>query len=157
MLQPLYADSDKAIEQEVLVHINEYRQQHGLSTLTLDERISKEARQHSIAMAKHALPFGHQHFLTRINNIRTQIKNAGAGAENVAYNYRDGQDVVRNWLKSPGHKRNIDGNYNLTGIGIARDQRGRIYFTQLFIKTGPQQPRTTTRFAKAPGFSFFSG
>ncbi len=130
------ASSDPAIEQAILAHINQYRQQHGLSTLVMDARISKEARIHSQEMAKHSIPFGHIRFQTRIKHLHEQIKDSNAGAENVAYNYRDGADVVKNWLKSPGHKANIDGNYTHTGIGIARDSKGKIYFTQMFLKRG---------------------
>ncbi len=43
--------------------------------------------------------------------------------------------VVKQWLLSPGHRQNIRGNYNLTGIGVARDERGRPYYTQMFVRT----------------------
>lgn len=130
------ADNDTAIQNAVLVYINQYRQQHGLSTLKMDNRMVNEAKKHSIDMANHTMPFGHKYFASRIERLHAQIKNSSAGAENVAYNYKDAQDVVRNWLRSPGHKRNIDGNYNLTGIGVARDQKGKLYFTQIFLRTG---------------------
>ena len=132
-------NSNTSIENAILVHINEYRQKHGLRALKMDARISREARGHSIDMAKHTMPFGHKYFLSRVNRLHSQIKNSGAGAENVAYNYKDAQDVVKNWLRSPGHKRNIDGNYDLTGIGIARDGKGKLYFTQIFLRTGTKQ------------------
>ena len=128
--------SDTAIQNAILIHINEYRQKHGLSPLKMDNRIVKEAKNHSIDMANHTMTFGHKYFKSRIDRLHSQIKNSNAGAENVAYNYKDAQDVVNNWVRSPGHKRNIDGNYNLTGIGIARDKKGKIYFTQIFLRTG---------------------
>lgn len=146
-----HQNDNQSIEHAVLVHINEYRQKHGLAPLKMDERISKEARHHSLDMANHKMPFGHNYFLKRISVLHTQIKNSGAGAENVAYNYKDGQDVVKNWLTSPGHKRNIDGNYNLTGIGVARDAQGKIYFTQIFLKTGVQKTYATK---KSPSIFF---
>ena len=130
------ADTDTAMQNAILVHINKYRQQHGLNPLKMDNKIVKEAKKHSIDMANHTIPFGHKYFNSRIDRLHAQIKNSGAGAENVAYNYKDAQDVVKNWLRSPGHKRNIDGNYNITGIGIASDKQGKIYFTQIFLKTG---------------------
>jgi uncharacterized protein YkwD len=130
--------NDAAIERAILVHINEYRQNHGLSKLTMDAKISQEARVHSQDMAVHRMPFGHIQFKKRIDHLHAHIKNSNAGAENVAYNYKGAQDVVNNWVKSPGHKANIVGNYNLTGIGIARDAKGKIYFTQMFLKTGGQ-------------------
>lgn len=126
--------SDADIEQAVLKQINSYRLKHGMGQLTMSPQMVREARQHSVDMARHRVPFGHTYFLGRIKRLRSEIKNTGAGAENVAYNYKDAEDVVRNWLKSPGHKRNIDGNYNLTGVGIARDNKGKMYFTQLFLQ-----------------------
>jgi uncharacterized protein YkwD len=128
--------SDTSIQNAILVYINEYRQKHGLSPLKMDNRIIKEAKNHSIDMANHTMPFGHKYFMSRIDRLHAQIKHSNAGAENVAYNYKDAQDVVKNWVRSPGHKKNIEGNYDLTGIGIARDAKGKIYFTQIFLRTG---------------------
>jgi uncharacterized protein YkwD len=125
---------NQAIERAVLVHINQYRQSHHLPLLTMDSRISKQARKHSIDMAEHRLGFGHTYFKQRIERLHGQIKGSDAGAENVAYNYKSAEDVVKNWLRSPGHKRNIDGHYNLTGIGVVRDARGKLYFTQIFLR-----------------------
>ncbi|HRD69615.1 MAG TPA: CAP domain-containing protein [Legionella sp.] len=130
------AENDSSIQKDILISINKYRTTHGLSPLILNESISIEARKHSQDMANHKMPFGHNQFLTRIKRLHGQIKNSGAAAENVAYNYKDGHDVVKNWLLSPGHKRNIDGNYDLTGIGIARDGKGKLYFTQIFLRSG---------------------
>lgn len=127
--------SDERIAQDVLIHINKYRTSHHLAPLKMDRRITAVARKHSQDMANHTTPFGHKHFLKRIAQLHAQIKNSGAGAENVAYNYKDGQDVVKNWLTSRGHKRNIDGAYNLTGVGIVHDRAGKIYFTQIFLRT----------------------
>lgn len=128
--------SNAAIEQAILVHINDYRKQKGLSPLKMDSKIVHEAQNHSLDMANHAMPFGHKYFTSRIDRLHAKIKNSNAGAENVAYNYKDAQDVVKNWLLSPGHKRNIDGHYDLTGIGVARDKQGKLYFTQIFLRTG---------------------
>lgn len=128
------SNNDAAIQNAILVHINEYRQQLGMNSLKIDPRITKEAKQHSLDMAQHRISFGHKYFLKRVKTLHSEIKNSTAAAENVAYNYKSAQDVVKNWLKSPGHKHNIRGNYNLTGIGVARDAQGKIYFTQIFLK-----------------------
>jgi uncharacterized protein YkwD len=37
------------------------------------------------------------------------------------------------WLNSPGHRKNIEGPYNLTGIAMAKAKDGTMYFTQIFI------------------------
>jgi uncharacterized protein YkwD len=126
---------DTAIQNAVLIYINEYRQQHGLPKLTMNNQMVREATQHSIDMATHRMPFGHNAFEQRIARLHKQINRSSAGAENVAYNYKDARTVVQQWVRSPGHKRNIIGNYTLTGIGIAYDKQGRIYYTQIFLRT----------------------
>ena len=35
---------------------------------------------------------------------------------------------------SPLHKKNIDGDYDLAGVGAAQDANGVVYFTQIFVK-----------------------
>lgn len=124
---------DITIEKAILEQINHYRQSHHLPALKMNLTMVKEARQHSKDMATHKNSFGHQGFMERVKRIKSQIKASGGAAENVAFNYRTAQSVVNGWLHSSGHKRNIDGHYRLTGIGVARDSNGRLYFTQLFL------------------------
>lgn len=122
-----------SMEQEVLSYINQYRIQHGLSALINNQALSQEAAKHSADMAQHRLPFGHDRFNQRVSKLMKQLPRVNASAENVAYAYKNAEDVVNNWLKSPGHRHNIQGNYNLTGIGIAKDTQGKLYYTQLFM------------------------
>ena len=131
-------ESETAIQNAVLFHINQYRQQHHLEPLKMNPVMVKEARQHSLDMANHRIPFGHKYFSHRISTIYSQIKEGVAASENVAYNYKNAQIVVKNWLLSPGHKKNIDGPYNLTGVGVIRDTQGKLYFTQIFLRTESQ-------------------
>jgi uncharacterized protein YkwD len=42
--------------------------------------------------------------------------------------------VVRGWLDSPGHRRNLQGNYALTGIGVVRSANGEYFATQLYAR-----------------------
>jgi len=42
------------------------------------------------------------------------------------------KQVVEEWLESSMHRQNIVGPYNVTGIGIAADRKGALYFTQIF-------------------------
>jgi uncharacterized protein YkwD len=55
--------------------------------------------------------------------------------ENVAYTkgYSDSaKQAVQSWLKNAKHRKNIRGNYRLTGIGVAKDPEGIYYLTQVF-------------------------
>lgn len=118
---------------DILHDINVYRKHQGLTPLQLRQDMCIEATRHSHDMAIHHIPFGHQGFFERVKHLYTHTKRPRGAAENVAYNYKDGHDVVKNWLKSPHHLANIRGHYNYTGIGLARDSRGKLYFTQLFL------------------------
>ncbi len=124
------------LEQTVHQQINQYRQSHNLPPLTLDPRISKVARAHSQAMASGKVPFGHAGFEQRVEAINRIIPYRTA-AENVAFNKgysNPTQQAIEGWIKSNGHRINIEGQYNLTGIGVVKNAKGEYYFTQIFIR-----------------------
>lgn len=125
-----------AMERAVHTQVNQYRAKKGLPALTLNPQISEQARLHSQAMANGRVPFSHQGFEQRAKVIGRTLAYRRF-AENVAYNqgYRDpGQQAVQGWIKSPGHRKNMEGTFNLTGIGIAQNSKGEYYFTQLFLQ-----------------------
>ena len=126
-----------ALEQSIYQQINQYRQSRNLPALKLDPHISEQARAHSQEMANGRVPFSHQGFDQRVKAISSRIPYREA-AENVAYNqgYKNpDRQAVEGWLKSSGHRHNIQGNYNLTGIGIVKNVKGEYYFTQIFIRS----------------------
>jgi len=43
--------------------------------------------------------------------------------------------AVSGWLNSTGHRNNIEGNYDLTGVGVAKSSDGKYYLTQMFAKS----------------------
>lgn len=118
----------------VFQYVNQYRAQHGLSALILNPVLSQEATQHSQDMAAHRLPVGHDGFDQRMKHVLAKLEGVSSGAENVAYRYPTAKIVVDGWMHSPGHRRNILGHYTLTGIGVARDEKGHPYYTQMFLK-----------------------
>jgi uncharacterized protein YkwD len=123
------------LEKSVFEQINRYRVARGLSKLSLNANITKQARIHSSNMAKGKVPFSHNGLEKRVNAIPLKYNSA---AENVAYNlgYNDpASEAVIGWLNSPGHLHNIKGSYNLTGIGVATNGDGEVYLTQIFLRT----------------------
>ena len=127
-----------SLEQSVNQQINQYRQSRNLQPLTLDSRISEQARIHSEAMASGQVPFGHSGFEGRVKAISKSIRYRSAG-ENVAYNMgysKPDQQAVQGWLKSPGHYKNIVGDFDMSGIGVTKNAKGEYYLTQIFIKRG---------------------
>lgn len=121
------------LETEVHELINKYRIDQNLEPLELHNVISEVARKHSQKMADGTTDFGHDGFSERVAKIREQIGGNGA-AENVAFGYSSAESVVEGWINSSGHKRNIEGNYTHTGVGIAYSEDERPYFTQIFLK-----------------------
>ena len=126
----------KTLEESVHQQINQYRQSQNLPSLSWDETIAQQARIHSQAMASGKVSFSHKGFEERINSIKKSIPYRSA-AENLAYNQgysNPDQQAVTGWLDSPGHLKNIQGEFNLTGVGIAKNSEGEYYFTQIFLK-----------------------
>ena len=124
-----------AMEKSIFQQINQYRQSRHLPPLTLDARISAQAKIHSQNMANGKVPFSHQGFDERVSIINRQIPYRAA-AENVALNQgyaNPAAQAVEGWIKSEGHRVNIEGQYNLTGIGVVKNAKNEYYFTQLFI------------------------
>jgi uncharacterized protein YkwD len=86
-------------------------------------------------MAKGTVKFSHHGFEQRVKAIPLKYDSAG---ENVAFNigYSDpAHQAVVGWLNSPGHLKNIQGKYKLTGVGVATNAKGEVYLTQIFINT----------------------
>lgn len=130
--KPSTATIAPGLEDQILVLINQYRQKKGLAALTANPVIEVEARRHTVSMASKKTPFGHDGFSYRSKVITTKITGISATAENVAYGSRSAEEVVNGWINSPGHRKNIEGKFRLTGIGVARDSKSTLYFTQIF-------------------------
>lgn len=122
------------MEQSILYYVNLHRRAMRLAPLQLNPSESAIAAQHSRDMATGRAPFGHTGFHDRVSVLSRQVGPIGVAAENVAYGQMSAKEVVDGWLGSPGHRRNIEGNFRLTGIGLARDRNGRIYYTQIFTR-----------------------
>ncbi len=121
------------MQKEILYYVNQHRKSMGLNGLVLITEATAQALQHSTDMADGKTAFGHDGFDERIDNISKKTGLCTASAENVARGQLTAKEMVDMWLKSPGHKRNIEGNYTLTGIGAFRSADGEIFCTQIFL------------------------
>lgn len=120
------------LEQAVFQQVNAYRARQHLPALRWDERLAQQARQHSQTMLNSGL--GHAGFERRLAAIGLPLASA---AENVAYSQGmldPATQAVQGWLNSPGHRSNLMGPYTLTGVGAARNARGEVTFTQIFLR-----------------------
>ncbi|MCG8697556.1 MAG: CAP domain-containing protein [Bacteroidales bacterium] len=119
-------------ELEILRLINAHRESIGKSALEMDETIYNISMQHSVNMANGVVPHGHDGFYDRADQIK-EVHGSGGTAENVAMGYRSPAAVVNGWLNSSGHKKNIEGTYNICGIAIAENDGGTLYYTHMFF------------------------
>ena len=124
------------IERDAEAGVNVYRKASDRSILESDENVAEIARRHSKNMAKGKVGFGHDGLEGRVQKVQERLEISGA-AENIAKQKRkhDHAEVaVRMWLESPRHLENINGDYDLSGVGAARSADGTIYITQIFVK-----------------------
>jgi uncharacterized protein YkwD len=133
----LRTEEIKTLECRVFDLVNEHRQKLGLNSLLWNEFISSQARLHSVAMATRREAFSHANFESRARSIAQRIPYRDC-AENIGMNlgfHDPAEKFVQGWVQSPGHRKNLEGNFNLSGIGIARSSEGIYYATQIFVLT----------------------
>lgn len=120
------------ISRQALDGTNSYRASKGLPPCRWNEGIAQIAAEHAASMASGAAPFSHDGFNARVARFPLAQRGAGenlalsSGVANVA------ETAVKGWIQSPGHEKNLRGNWNVCGIGTARSANGTFYTTQLF-------------------------
>jgi uncharacterized protein YkwD len=126
-------DGDAKLIKDILYYTNEFRASKGLPPLKLESYCSQLAQKHSDNMASGKVAFGHDQFEIRNDAVTLKFHGVSGVGENVAYGNLDAKGVVDGWIKSPGHRRNMLGDFNMIGIGAT--PKGKvIYFTQFFVK-----------------------
>ena len=129
-------DSIKELETEVIRLVNIERSKRGLQTLQQNWELSRIARYKSQDMIDKGY-FAHTSptygsFFQMIDSFG--VKASGA-AENIAQGQRTPQHVMSSWMNSPGHKNNIlSESFSVIGVGVAKDSKGNLTWTQMFIK-----------------------
>jgi len=126
------------VERAVVDAVNEVRRGDGLAPLAPQSWLAEVARAHSEDMARrdyleHESPEG----LRAADRVREAGQPYRKLGENL-YRGRGQEDPVQaavlGWLDSPGHRKNIlTARFRETGVGVAVDDQGMIYFTQLFV------------------------
>jgi uncharacterized protein YkwD len=127
-------DPTLALENEALSLINAHRTSQELATLQSNAVIKQQASQHCTDMADGTAAFVHDGSLDRVAAIKASIHGTYT-AENVAMDGPSADATVTAWLNSPSHKANIEGDFNLTGMGALKASNGTTYYTQIFFKS----------------------
>ncbi|WP_456377639.1 CAP domain-containing protein [Lutibacter sp.] len=121
------------MELEILNLVNEHRVTLGLKSLKKLDVISAVALTHTSYMVETG-NVDHYNFPQRQENLVIKA-NAKSVGENVAYGFNSSKGVVDAWLKSESHRAIIENEkYTHFGISTEKNNNGRNYFTQMFIK-----------------------
>jgi len=127
-----------ALEARLLADVNAVRSEHHLIPLVRSSALDRVARAHSEDMARrnylnHVNPEG----ANPVDRIEQgQIGGFTLAAENLGKTNRGdpNSEIVRSWLASPDHRRNLLAPpFNTTGIGISRSPDGSLIYTQLYV------------------------
>jgi uncharacterized protein YkwD len=122
-----------ASELEAMDLINAYRVSIGLNALEKINHISYKSAEHDNYMIANNV-VNHNDFAARSENI-IKVLGAKTVSENIAYNYGTSKAAFEAWLKSPGHKENIEGDFTHFGIAIKENPvNGKKYYTNIFAK-----------------------
>jgi uncharacterized protein YkwD len=120
-------------ELELAKEINDYRTSIGLPELTLVNYVSYKSEGHNEYMIQNNV-VNHDQFQERAHDIMEAL-GAVKVNENIAYNYQAPSGALNAWLNSPGHKANIEGDFNYFGVSITADPvTGKKYYTNIFYK-----------------------
>lgn len=123
----------QGISAAIIQLANEHRAEIGLDPLAENESCAEVALSHSEDMATGITPFGHDGFDERRERLGTTLTIKRIG-ENVAFGQSSAEQVMTSWINSEGHRANIEGDFTHIGVGVAEDDTGRLYFTQIFVK-----------------------
>jgi len=129
-------DAVKAQENEVIRLVNIQRTKAGLQALTQNWQLSRVARYKSQDMidrgyfAHNSPTYGSPFKMMESFGLRYS-----AAGENIAMGQQSPAQVMNAWMNSPGHRNNImSPSFTQIGVGLAKDRKGRMYWTQMFIK-----------------------
>ncbi len=131
-----YTTFDSSMQEQILLNLlNQDRARNGLPSLALDPELSRLAKLKSSDMnsnhyfAHESPTYGNAGQMLDSFNYKYQ----GVG-ENIAH-YGSVEKAEAAFMSSDGHRRNILGSqWDKVGIGVAYDENGNVYVTQLFAR-----------------------
>ncbi|MHB1037479.1 MAG: CAP domain-containing protein [Pirellulales bacterium] len=107
------------VEKEIIQRTNEERRRFGLLPLRLDVGLLGSARRHTTWMC----------------HRRVLQHTSAPVAENIAMGQRTSDEVVRDWMNSPGHRANIlNAGYTRIGVSAYTAPDGTAYWCQQFLR-----------------------
>ncbi len=133
---PSTSNDLRILETEVIRLVNAERAKAGKPTLIENSELSRVARIKSEDFVRNNY-FSHNSptYGTPFNMLKSFGITFTAAAENIAKGQRSPSEVMNFWMNSAGHRTNIlNSLYNKIGVGVAKDNKGNLFWTQIFLK-----------------------
>ena len=112
---------------------NARRAKAGLSLLTLNPELETAAAEHARDMAdRRKMAHKGGDGSSPFERMKRQGYRFRTAAENVAFGFDDVESVMAGRMRSPGHRRNILGNFSEIGVGRAIATDGASYWCVTF-------------------------
>jgi uncharacterized protein YkwD len=125
--------SAQTLQSDIVYWTNHQRAKAGCKALTVNTALTQAGITHSAWMARTGT---FSHVGNGGSTFDARIRAAGytkPSAENIAWGYRNGTDVVNAWMKSPGHRANLLNCKSKTvGVGAVYASNGNPYYSQEF-------------------------
>ena len=115
--------------------LNSDRARYGLAPLPLDPALCRIARIKSLDMRDNQYV---SHTSPTYGDVRSMLDAFGyayaAASENIAH-HASIEKAQAAFLSSPGHRKNVlSSTYTRAGLGVAVDEKGYVYLTQIFVR-----------------------
>jgi len=131
-------EADEGPAAALLAAHNRERENQGRRPLKLSAKLARAAALHARDMAKHQKL---EHKGSDGSTVAERVKNRAYTylrvGENVAAGQNTVEDVMRAWMKSPGHRENILADFAEMGGANAVDSTGRRYWCVVFAEPMP--------------------
>jgi uncharacterized protein YkwD len=124
------AGAARNLAADVIARTNAIRKEAGCAPVKADERLRSIAQEHASDMARHGYL---EHEDRDGTSSDERIGSAGYGnvsGENLAHGYASSAEVMDVWMRSPGHRENIE-DCAFTHIGVGYAPNGH-YWAQDF-------------------------
>jgi uncharacterized protein YkwD len=125
-------DVDERVAAVVEAH-NRERKEAGLPLVKASARLEAAAMAHARDMAEHErMDHKGSDGSTPFRRMERQGYSYRRAGENIAYGQPDVEGVMKVWMNSPPHKKNILGGFSQIGVGYATAEDGTPYWCVTF-------------------------
>lgn len=144
-----WPQSQPQLAAEVVQLVNAHRASRGLAPLAVSTNLTRSADWKARHMAAYRYLAHNDPAPPVARTVGQRLAACGYGGgtwgENIAYGYRSPPEVVSAWLRSSGHRANIENrSFTAIGVGVAATADGTLFWAQSFgVGTGTATPPAT--------------